>query len=176
MLHLRYPWTPFEFSNILINTYQLVIVASLYPQPLLSHLLIPTHIIAIEIRIQHTCPSFSMEQITEVTIANNTIKLICLVRAYGKYYNNLSTALPRERTIHDNYRMLGWEFIDGIDILSLNNLPRTGSLWRDWRSMERNRIKRCWRPAGELTMNYQGTRSLSWDCFFAKRRMMTKKW
>lgn len=42
--------------------------------------------------------------------------MIRLARAYGDYYNNLSMAQRRERTVLDNYRMVGWEFIEGMDI------------------------------------------------------------
>ena len=107
---------PAELSDISITTYQLAIVASLYPRPLLPRLLTPTHIAAIQIHTHHAGPSFSLEHISGATIANDTIKLIRQARAFGEYYSNLSTAQRRERSIYDNYRMLGWEFIEGMDI------------------------------------------------------------
>lgn len=108
--------TPAELSDISINTCQLAIVASLYPRPLLPRLLTPTHIAAIQIHTHHADPSFSVEHINGATIANDTIKIIRLARAYGDYYNNLSMAQRRERSIYDNYRMVWWEFIEGMDI------------------------------------------------------------
>lgn len=92
-------------------------MAFLYPRPLLARLLTPTHIAAIQIHTHHTHPFFSLEQVSGATIANDTIKLIRQARAFGEYYSNLSTAQRSDRTIYDNYRMLGWEFIEGMDIV-----------------------------------------------------------
>lgn len=102
--------TSIKLSDISMNISELAIVACLYPQPLFLRLLTSTHIAAIKINTYHTYhtdSSSSVEHINSGTIANDTIKMICLARAYGDYYQNLSIAQHRERTIYDNYKMLG---------------------------------------------------------------------
>ena len=99
--------TPVKLSDISINICQLAIVAYLYPWPLFPRLLTSTQIAAIQIHTYHADPSSSVEHINSTTIANDTIKMIRLARAYGDYYQNLSIAQRRERIIYDNYRMLG---------------------------------------------------------------------
>lgn len=65
-----------------------------------------------------------MEQINGSTIANDLIKMIRLARAYGDYYKNLFIEQQRERTIYDNYTMVGWELIVGMDIFVLEECIR----------------------------------------------------
>lgn len=123
--------TPPELSYISINTSQLAIAAYVYPWPLLPRLLTATHIAAIQISTYHAVPSISTAHITGDTIAEDTAKLIRQARAYGEYYNNLSTEQQRQRTIQDNFRMLGWEFIQGMDLVEF------GKCIRNWSFMER---------------------------------------
>lgn len=109
--------TPVELSDISINTCELAIVASLYPRTLLPRLLTPTHIAAIQVHTHHADPSFPTEHISGATIATDTTKLIRQARAYGEYYTRLTMAQRSERSIHDNFRLLGWEFVEGMDIV-----------------------------------------------------------
>lgn len=120
--------TPFKISHISINAYQLAITTSFYPVPLFSCLLIQTHIAAIQIHPHHANPHFFTEHISGVTIADGTVKLIRQAQAYGDYYSNLTTEQQRERGVSENYRMLGWEFIQGWIWLSLENVLGTALL------------------------------------------------
>lgn len=126
--------TPPELSYLSINTCQLAIAASLYPRPLLPRLLTATHIAAIQIHTHHADPSFSTEHISGLTIAEDTAKLIRQATAYGEYHNNLTREQQMERSIHDNYRILEWESIVGMDIVEF------GKCIRNWSFMVRLKL------------------------------------
>lgn len=140
---------PVELSDISINTCQLAIVASLYPRPILPRLLTPMHIAAIQIHTHHADPSFSVEHINGATIASDTIKMIRLARAYRDYYKNLSVAQQRARTIYDNYRMVGWELIVGMDIFMfeecINNFHFLERLEHRGEDVHREMLEAGWR-------------------------------
>lgn len=124
--------TPFEISKISITTCQLANAASLYPRPLLPRLLTQTHISAIQIHTHHADPSFSAEHISGITIADDTVKVVRQAQAYGDYYSDLTTEQRRERSIHNNYRMLGWEFIQGIDMVGFQGRVGAKGGARSW--------------------------------------------
>lgn len=123
--------TPSELSYISINISQLAIAAYAYPWLLLPRLLTATHIAAIQISTYHAVPSTFTVHINGETVADDTAKLIRQARAYGEYYNNLSIEQRRQRTIQENFRLLGWEFIQGMD------LDEFGKCIKNWAFMER---------------------------------------
>lgn len=116
--------TPSELSYISINTSQLPIAAYVYPWLLLPRQLTATHIAAIQISTYHAVPSTFTAHITGETIADDTEKLIRRARAYGEHYNNLSAEQRRQRTIQENFRLLGWEFIQGMNLVEFGKCIR----------------------------------------------------
>lgn len=112
---------PPEFSYISITTSQPAIAAYVYLWPLLLRLLTATHIAAIQISTYH---AIFTAHINGETVANDTAKLIRQARAYGEYNNNLSVEQQRQRSIQEDFRLLGWEFIQGMDLVEFGKCIR----------------------------------------------------